>query len=574
MIEAATHTGICFALLAVLLPGFAAARGLLPTRSRFERWAFGAALSFAAAVSVCWYTAAAGKLWMAAYVWLGLSAGAIGWRIFLTSGFVGPIRPRPESPMPWAVVMLSAVVWLGMLGHHAFPPGWDPTFHSILAESVRRTGGLVSNWQPFEPIGVNYPLGPHALIASLSVVTGLSVHVVFSWLLILAGITLTGLTYTLARGVGQGRWASTIAMVLVALWAWRGSTEYAGWGGLPNLLGVDVIMGAAVLALCGRGRLARIVSGLMLGIVPAVHHHVAMAAVLVVIAIMLGAKWPKAPGWAFAVAMVAAGMGPVAWQLARLGALGDTGVASDAEPWMWPWEVGVAMGAGFCVAVAAGVVVRWRDVGSTRPMGAIMRAAAVFFAAYLLGDYGYRFIRWSIGLTPATLFTPSRFLTDATPLLAIVAAAGGVRWLPTSVRLRRAPWMMALVGAGVCLSLPNWAGVWLWQMPDRDDVTAWRWIEANTPADAVLCTRNRWAASVAWRRTLRTPVPISEPIGLLDYTEQGLRDRAQGHALYEVKDPTAVGPGERVNFRVPGGRRVVVWTPVIPRNYFVIDNWK
>ena len=51
-------------------------------------------------------------------------------------------------------------------------------------------------------------------------------------------------------------------------------------------------------------------------------------------------------------------------------------------------------------------------------------------------------------------------------------------------------------------------------MPDvpEDFVAACGWIKGNTPADAIVANVETWTSYLTWRRTILTPIPISEPI--------------------------------------------------------------
>jgi hypothetical protein len=133
--------------------------------------------------------------------------------------------------------------------------------------------------------------------------------------------------------------------------------------------------------------------------------------------------------------------------------------------------------------------------------------ATLLLLYVLLGPVTYFYQQQSTG-RGFVAFTPSRFLYDMVYCLSLFAGYALYRLQEASGLSGRTTIAIALLLA--CTNIPQWEDL-LTPDSDRGRFEAYNWIANNTPQNSILFTADPWACYAAWRRTLRTPMPVSEP---------------------------------------------------------------
>src|SRR5260221_3017491 len=432
------------ALLLLLLPGIIWAWWRYPAPERSTRLAVGFAVGFAFQVHTCALLAWGPGITQST-VLLATSFG-------ITVAAVLVCCTRLRRPLPAGMSRRHSRQLVGLLGVVALPrlaplileqipSGWDPSFHSLLASTTLASHRLPA-WSPFEQIPSNYPYGSHVFIAQISLVTGIAPDSVFAVLIngVLPTCTCLAL-YALARRVLRSYAYALSAVAAYGLLGNWGSIQYPLWGGLPNELGLFMLLVFLVVLFAPAYDRTRIlVGGLILGAIPLSHHHVMLTTVMLlsVYVTYLAVRWVRSPGrpalrrqlmHAFirlslmsvlAVVTVSYYVIPLAL---RAGSLGSTRVAQFLDDLAGlPFEkngllLWVLTGIGGAVLIGAFQENRWSHAklrarfaaagtaGLARPF--VVCASATLLVAFVLCYYVYRF--YSYKFTPAgqpfTLFT-------------------------------------------------------------------------------------------------------------------------------------------------------------------------
>jgi hypothetical protein len=173
------------------------------------------------------------------------------------------------------VLLLVAAGQFAVVLPHQLPNGTDPKFHLILARKIQLAQHAISDWEPFESIGLNYPTGSHTVLVVLSDLTGLPLHTIFKDLIPLLGVLSTAQIFVLARNVLADSTAALYAAMAYGVWAFDGSFDYGNWSGIPNEMGMLLFL--AVLSAWLEPWLAAIrvaIMAILYAAVLLVHHHV------------------------------------------------------------------------------------------------------------------------------------------------------------------------------------------------------------------------------------------------------------------------------------------------------------
>lgn len=497
----------------IILPGIALA-ALLDADSRWVRAiVLGAAGSLSAAI-VCGYYLLLARVpfvWFVASEYVALGAVLLWWR---PGGWRWTARPTTLSTRRGTTWLLPALglVFLSRsipLFFNEVPLGLDPCFHTLIAKKILLSRVLPTDWTPFESVRLNYPVGSHILIAEAARLTGIPVHVVFKALFpVLASLTALSI-YSVALRFFESRriaWWSMVAYAFLAVW---GSLDYYRWGGLPNLLGMLLMLclvetaftpwrGCAVL-------FAMIAAALMI-----THHHSALGAASVFLAYVLfvrllnGAMTATSKrilvgcGYAFVACLA-----PLAAYVRAGGEVGRTSVLAFYEPPITLWEGSAYLGIPFAVLGVAGMVLIVRE-RRTEPALFLLFWVTVLFSLFAFFEYAYRLGVYVLQREFYTAFTPSRFLTNlAYPL----SLAAGLVLLRIVERLR---WVAApaLVGGGALV----WSLLTIRGQVSRTqvDVAAFTWVAEHAEENAFVVSSSPWAPYFAWREGPFTPLPASE----------------------------------------------------------------
>jgi hypothetical protein len=456
-----------------------------------------------------------------------------------------------------AALALALVARLAIASRRIVPSGWDPSFHLFLAARVRETHHLLSDWQPWAPISLNYPLTPHVLLAAISTATGAPLTTVFSLSIATLTVLLSSLVYALSQAWPLPPRAALAATVTFTFSCWLGSAGYMDWGGLPNLLGTCFLLAALTLITARTPSPAAI--SILLAATLISHHHVMLTAAALLLAILLLQRRTDLLR-PIALALL---LSAVHWLpfLARAGSLGRTTVVTYVEEPPTPLWIFDNLGPGLSLALLAWALLRPKLPRAREPLTALL----VLLALWLALDPGCRLLSRALGRPTFTPFTPSRFLTDATPLLALLAGAA-IAALP-----RR-----AYVPALLLLSLPELPHAQrLWsKLTDPalnpDPVTpayvqALAWVRDHAPPDAVIFNAfpnhnkplSDWMPYLSSRAALIHPIPTSEP--LADLPDPWVKIAA-GAPLIEVLPNREIRPAvSDVLFQTgPGPRDIAV----------------
>jgi hypothetical protein len=496
------------------LPGVLCAGLFVPAFSVLERWVLGATAGLAAAVFVAFGLA---------YVRLALFYPV--WSIAGIALLALWLRRQPQpvfharlSGATSILAIVLAIVALSRFGvtlGDELPPGWDPSFHLILAKKLALSGRMVFDWEPFENISLNYPLGSHVLVAITAAIAHIPLHSAFKLLIPAFGILTTALVFLFGSRVTGRDEVGAFSSLAYGMWAVSGSIDYYRWGGLPNEIAMAFLMAVLVLVTTSpvvrpRGALASV----LLVAMALTHHHVMLAAGFVLLALaglyFASGRWERAVR---DVLMPLAGAGilgsfylvPYALKAATVG---STGVLSFSEQLFTPALVVTSLGIVFAIAVGLGVILQIRRGGAGVEIGTLHTVTASLLLLFVVFEYMYRLVTWARTGTGYVAFTPSRFLTDLVYMLSVYAGLAIV-WAKDRLELRAA----TAVGACLALSLTT-IPAWKEREGSGDPAPlfrAFQWIEKNTPPDTLVLNNHPWAVYGTWRRCASTPIPVSEP---------------------------------------------------------------
>ncbi|HET9111185.1 MAG TPA: hypothetical protein VFN78_10200 [Ktedonobacterales bacterium] len=453
-----------------------------PAPDRIPRLAVGAALGLALQIALAAPLAATVGITRASVVLTTAASLALALALGLTLR-VRTVRLPSRVAARWretlwfvALALASVAICAVPLAWQTVPDGWDPSFHSLLASVTIATGKLPT-WQPFEPISSNYPYGAHIALAEISLLTGLQPHQVFGSLLNVVIPALASLQiYTLARRMWRSGPAALGAVAAYGLLGYANSVDYAAWGGLPNALGLILLL-ASLEAFFAPGFMWRrvAVAGLLLSAVPLTHHHVALTtgllygiyglALLALIFLRRPQRW-RAPdvirrsaqralvrlGAMAGLALALASYSFLPYVVRGVHSLRDTSVFADFGEYQgWPFDKnGVALWLMASAGVALLAWRHWRATGGSvghddqRLYRAVRRlyprrgaeharlfavlALVALFSAFVFGQFIFHDIMWALYHRDETAFSPPRFLSNMTYFLALYAGPA-LAWL-------------------------------------------------------------------------------------------------------------------------------------------------
>lgn len=449
------------------------------------------------------------------WCWLPLGVFA-AWRLLRATGGPGCAAGWPRGAgAVLAVLLLVLASRLLLVPLHPLPPGWDPSFHLLLAGRVLESNRLIADWQPFSPTLLNYPLGLHLWLAALARITGLGLPTLF----LLGFAPVAALTAAqvarLAWRVGGDLRLAAAAAFAYGLLAVYGSIGYVDWGGLPNALAMSFFLANLNLLLGPRfGRREWLWFALLHGATCLVHHHVMVTAGLCYLALAgwlaWRRDWGRVRGLFAGLALSLLPAAPVVLpMLLRYGQLGQTKVFQFTEPFFGPRLLLASLGWAFALLALAGLAAGWRRWRRWPGVGLPVTVLATLTLLFAACSYGYRgWARARYG-QDYVAFTASRFLTDMAPFLALFA---GLALLGLRERLRlpaAAAWAAAALLAAS--NYPVWRNLAHSQL-DRGQLAAFAWVREQAPPQARILSSHQWAAFCTWRACDYVPIPISEPV--------------------------------------------------------------
>ena len=158
---------IHFGLL--LVPGLLVHRALRPRPWSAEEWIEGSCLGVALATLVGFWLAFVSVDFIPVAV-AALGGIAVLLHVYQPREAAADAIERREHPVLWIAILLGlvAVSRYSVAVQTDLPPGWDPTFHLLLAGRIQETGQAIRDWRPFVDAALNYPIASHTLLAVLS----------------------------------------------------------------------------------------------------------------------------------------------------------------------------------------------------------------------------------------------------------------------------------------------------------------------------------------------------------------------------------------------------------------------
>lgn len=525
MVAAIALIVVAVALLVLIVPGVLVVSAACPARPLQWRWITGATLGLAAGVYVSFLLsyediylfAPAWAIIGLCCIWFWRRQGRIG------AGGGHSVLEKP-SRLGWMLLIILVTVGVlrvGTVAGREVPRGWDTSFHMILTQKILLSHRIITDWQPFEAIALNYPLGSHILIAALAGATTLPPHQVFNLLFPMLGVLMTAEVYALAAAATRRHGLALLAAIGFGFLALLGSIDYVRWGGLPNAIGILFLLCFFRLLIEREFPGRRWMMALLVAAIILVHHHVMLTACMTMAGLLAWALLRR--DWQMSGTILLSGIcgsilaAPhVIAYLMKASSVASTAVLDyETQPPLWRWlpEIGWIFAA---LAIAGVALYGWRLIARRRhAQGSeihwvVSGVTIMLLLLYVATGIIYPAWQQARGNRPLGAFTPSRFLTDAVPLAAIFAG-----YAMYCIVHRRAFGLrfghVAVLGmAGTITLLPAWRSMFTLDYP-AGLVHAYQWIGQNTPSETIVFTTDAWAPYLSWRKTMQTPVPVSEP---------------------------------------------------------------
>lgn len=394
-----------------------------------------------------------------------------------------------------------------------FPHGWDPYFHLVLADKIVQAGSLISDWTPYETIPLSYPLGSHLIVALASSLLGIPLHEVFSVALAFFTAICAALTYVVVARATARRDLGLYAAAAYAFMAVNGSLDYERWGGLPSLIGECLFLGLLSVLLredlapwWSRGAVAVAFVGLSL----TNQHTVLMASLTLgwMLAVFF-LKGDRARGRRVVEGLAAGALlgAPYFWHaLRRAPPIRDTGLLTFTEKLATPGTLFTDLGPSFSIAVLlGGFLCLFRKSGATVST-VLSQALTGMLLCFVAAEYGIRLVSTHLFGKDLAPFTPSRFLTDAVPLLSLFAALFFSRL--RALRVSRAL-VLALILACFAFNLQAYQAIFRPAVAE-DRLAAFAWLREHAAPDALVIDASLAASYLTRRPSSDMPIPSSE----------------------------------------------------------------
>ncbi len=464
-----------------------------------------------------------------------------------------------------AALLLPRCFFQALVGQ--WPRGWDPSFHLAVVRAMTGNHLLPPSLEPFEPVGVVYPIGSHLAVIGQSLLGAVEPHVAFS----VHNAFTAGLMSLVAVASFTERWTKRARIGLLAMVVYGGavhfgSADYLNWGGLPNQVGMAVLLIGISARTWALDRVGRIGGIVVCGVSFLFNQHVMMCAIAFIGAhvvfdcIATRTVRPILVGIG-EILVSATAAAPVTVPLALK--VGDVWARvsdwNEVYDWLTLWTL--APGS---IALVLGVVgiciVSLRGPARRDLLPIAMVSSLVLMFGVTCG--GWRFVTTIVNGTPSMAVTPSRFVTNlAYPLsafggLALAAALDRIRSAPEARprRLRMAAWALVL--------LPIVVGEqWLWlrakivlTLPSAERLAALTQVRALLPQNAVaapVILEAEWGPYVLATECTMTARPISEPS--TDYSKA----KRRLHEMLRERRPCAKEAAE-----IFGARPVIVISDV------------
>ncbi len=433
------------AFVAFTLPGWSLTNYLYPEKPRHERAILG--IVFGLALAMCLgFLSSYIHLYLFFVLWVAALVAVQGYGFWLRRQ-TGGVERRPWVPkLFWlqltVILLLVAVTRLAPLFVQLLPPGFDPSFHMLLARKAMRLKHIFHDWAPFAPAHLNYPLGCHFLLANLAAVTTAPLHNIYHFLMPVLSIITTAQVFLLAEKVSGKIGVAVRAAFAYGLLAVFGGIDYYMWGGMPNQLAMCFLL-ASLTLLAGKS-FSKKECGLFAVFFAATffaHHHVMITSLAIYAGLIFyffilrkdqAKAWGIIKGLMASVLIGGVYMIPYAFKVTRLG---KTNVFRYPECFFELTTVCHSVGYAFLAAVLAGFgfyvfAAKFHHTsqdgelskrGRFRQGDMLLAALAVLLTLFMGLSYSYHFLARRLHGVDYVIFTWPRFLSD---LAAVVAGLG------------------------------------------------------------------------------------------------------------------------------------------------------
>jgi hypothetical protein len=475
-------------------------------------------ISIGFAISFCLlYLCSFHSLWLFKWIWLAALAAGLG--MLITSLRLRGGGSSARCPRETRMFVIAAALYVGIravaLSVAEYPLGGDPSYHLVLADKILRSGRIIADWTPFETTELNYPIASHLLLAVIADLGKLPVHQVFTFAMIIFTVLAGAQVYALVSRATRNRELGLYAGVSFLFLAVYGSIDYARWGGLPNLMGVYLVLG--LLSLLHRGDLSEnkltVLFAALFVAASFVHHHVMLTAGAILLWQLLYFLW-IAPDRVQTrrltrglVLSALLGSPYFVQYILKVLKIQESETIVFAEPMMKPHEIMNALGPVFFLSALAGAVIFWRRKTIESFSVNLLQAIASLLLIYVLLQYASPILSRALWGTAITPFIPSRFLTDCVPLLAAFSALFFFHfkeWVGGSKR-----WMVSLIVAGFILNWSVYRDTFA-GMLSQPNLDAYAWIRNHASANAIVIDPVFHTSYLTQRASSSMTIPASE----------------------------------------------------------------
>ncbi len=550
-------------LLSFGLPWTYLAYRALPTEEKtleglLDRICLGYAISF-----IALFVGSQFAIWAFVPIWitgmLACLAVSIIPRVSRPRSFL-PLRIGPEGK----IVLVGATLYLAIRSLPLFvrdlPLGWDPYFHLILADNILKAEKAVHNWQPYENIPLNYPVGSHLLLALTSWLTHVRLHQIFEVATVLF-TTLTGLqVFSLVNRstrIPEIALYSSLAYLFSAV---LGSMGYSLWGGLPNLIAMYLFLGL-LTSLVADSHSAWTETAVFAGFFLSasfVHHHVMVTACGVLLWMWFYFFWivnDRRQANRILTGMLASGILGAPYflvYLLRIVTLGRTGIVAYNESVYSLSHIVEGMGYAFVAPVLIGAFFYFRFKKKYPVAPVLLQSLVAMLGLFVLLGYLSRAATIVLFHRDFAPFTPSRFLTDAVAGLSLFAGIFFSEMRHILDKSRRQ--IAAAILVGFAFNLGPYKSTFGREVSAARQ-QAYEWISHNTDANSVLIDSDFHSAYLSGRSSSEFPLPTSE-YETLAFNREMLRAVASGGRSPDSVDRQVLFVTDQKNLR--GGK--VLWS--------------
>lgn len=431
-----------------------------------------------------------------------------------------------ESLVLISVVFWSALIRFMPLLFSEFPLGWDSSFHSLISKIILLTKQIPTTWEPFERIPLNYPWGSHALVSDISLLSGVPIHQVFSILIsVFFSMLSVVAVYLLASLFFKDRLSPIMAALAYGLLGNWGSLNYYAWGGLPNQVGMFLLLCLSYVLLEGKMdfREKSILGGIFLSGIVLVHNHSMLVAfyilffyaLLILLAkrrvdyeikgiltiLVLGLVFSSYYSWRF---------------IGKALTAQNTGVFRFKES-LNLFEMPSYLGVFLMIFFAIGLFSYQRK--QDRNYIYLLSWQVSLFLAFVIFYYIWKIASKGILGESFVALTPSRFITDMVYPISILAGEG-IR-VTIKVLKKYSPVLLSLFFLVLAL-IPFVYTIGFYKPAlSEEAINALGWIRGNTAKDTLLINidperavndlpEDMWAPYISERECTFTPLPTTD----------------------------------------------------------------